>query len=214
MKVWEDPARRGPAEWSLLYGEKNWEEAGAAWYKPASFDETYYAVVITGLEGDSASFYGVARFIDVGSMTLPEALDVARSVGRYDSDVSLWEESEIVEACLSFGRGDAFASAESKTAVGLRTKLKNAVDADLAARKAGSSKPEGALDFQLFRWSRIRAQGPDEYLAGFLFGRGKGDIRDYAEPSEAFEAGWRHGWEFAAGRVPLPEWARPRRSEA
>ena len=61
------------------------------------------------------------------------------------------------------------------------------------------------------KWDKLRIEDPVSFSAGFYLGSRKQDLSS-SHTSQSLDAGWRQGWQFAIGKLGLPEWARNKKS--
>lgn len=196
MKTWQEPGTTGRAEWVALSSDPLWEDNGGVWVHEVEPD--CYLVVVLQPDcgfGEPGDMHAHARWVDLGQLTYPER---AACGG---------EELDLL-ALIQRGWGQPIGSKTGTNPLHVRAKVKGL---------AVAHKPWNSIDrvrsAHHVRWDKMRVESPVDYMAGFLLGMRKGKAVAPDE-SEAFRAGWRHGWEYAVGRAPLPAWFERARAAA
>ena len=226
VKVWQEPGEEARAKWTCLTKEADWKKKGGAWYKgpyPLRGRNTpplvYLIIVVRGTERmvghkpGIAPYYAYAKHIDLARVTLPEVRDLLGEEWNPDCFNLNWchgWEARFLLAATSKGLGVVVGGVPGNTASHVRTKAKKLAeeyieqhhpDSDL---KILSNALSSGQSLHHRRWERLREQSPVEYMAGFISGMQRCNSGE--EEGEEYLAGWRHGWEYAVGKVPLPQW--------
>jgi hypothetical protein len=230
MKIWQNPGETKAAEWLCLSDDKDWDTNGGMWAKqvddPATLTKWLYLVIVVhdadywqGEEQDPC-FHAHVRRLDLSAVTLPElkrvwsgdwsplgrgrvsVLDAAR--GLYGD---LWPHGFVADMVGS-GRGEVVGQADAPSVRSVRTEAKRIAEEFILRLSDDEEFAREATTEEIprshhRRWDRIRRKNPVDYMAGFLLGMQRSDTK---ETDPALLAGWEHGWEYAVGRVPLPQW--------
>lgn len=215
MKTWQNPNETAKAAWCCLStavmseeAALNWQVKGGVWYhsRQEEGDGVFYLVRVYATEGwgdrYEHAFLGEAKRIDITSLTLPERRDLLGRKGGAAGSLSL------LTACVSKGWGVPVGSAQADKVTGARTGAKREVILlwESTEGKPAETCSKERLKLHYRRWSRLHKQDPDSYVEGFVIGMRRGDLP--VAHNRAQQAGWRHGWEYAFGRTPLPEWLK------
>lgn len=192
-------------------------------FLPTSPTEVLALLVLEGEDG----WIGQAKFLDLALVTLPELTDAGTTPEHSAQDRAY--------TCLKAGYGQSLGVCEAKSEDAARVGASKLAQKYREGGSAAMSRAEreeaiakrARLSFSARRAEKFRAQAPDDYLAGFLIGAArkslppvKGEEQEGVSNEDAredgakaaFEAGWRHGWEYAVGRLPWPEWASSTRT--
>ena len=223
VKVWQEPGEEARAKWTCLTNDAEWKKKGGAWYKGPYLLRgrntpplVYLIIVVRDTEGwdaVSAPYYAYAKHIDLARVTLPEVRDLLGEKWNSDCfDLNWchgWEDRFLLAAAIK-GLGVVVGGVSGNTAAHVRTKAKKLAEEYIEQHRPDSdlqilSKAlSSGQSLHHWRWARLREQSPVEYMAGFISGMQRCNSGE--EEGEEYLAGWRHGWEYAVGKVPLPQW--------
>ena len=145
-------------------------------------------------------FYFCVRKVDVGKITLPEWRDLNR--GKTPSE----EEKELLLLRSGLGwivaAGGARSMGEAKKSI-----------AQIVRNEGTEIPPKVSLLVHHKKWEKLREEDPSAFSAGFYLGSRKQDLTNI-QASKSLVAGWRQGWEFAVGKMGLPEWTKTKKNSA
>lgn len=212
MRVWQEPGEEVAAHWRCASSDPGWKERGGVWYRPVG-ETAYAAIVVVRRKVPSTEahgFYSYLQRYDLSKITLPEVRDLldvshrfqdGHTAGDFLQGVPDWEE-RLAQGAVAKGYGLVVSAATGQSAKHVRSLAKKLLEAGDTAWSAPVVPDH--LNVHHRRWEKIREAHPIDYAEGFLSGMQRRDRGE--EENEAYLAGWRHGWEYAVGRVPLPGW--------
>jgi hypothetical protein len=153
-----------------------------------------------GWEDPEDEFYFCVRKINEQKITLPEWRDLNHGKSPLE------EEKE--NLLLQSGLGLIVAAGGVHT-IGEAKKL----IVQIARETSTESTPKTNLLLHHRKWEKLREEDPSAFSAGFYLGSRKQDLSS-SQTSKPLIAGWRQGWEFAVGKMGLPEWIKTKKKSA
>jgi hypothetical protein len=200
-RIWQTPGTTERAEWTALSTDPLWEVVGGMWARPGESGHFVVLVeIIPVAEAGDEPVYGQARWVDLDRVTLPEKRRLFFGTGVPSG-------LDLLRGLSRLGYGHSIASAYGTNSKAVRSEIKQVVD----AIKLDEARLPEVPRVHHRRWDKIREQDPVSYMVGFMLGMRRGDLT--SEQDEVTTVGWEHGWEYAVGRAPLPDWFSESRKE-